>query len=276
MSRPIDGLGNTPERNPEMSLRLRSFRLLSLLPLTLSAVTVAESVDGFVAGQATAANGHTLPYRLFQPQIPTSAKLPLILHFHGAGSWGDNNTAQLGQARRFTTRAFQSKYPCYVLAPQTPTGEKWVALDWRKIDHVMPAEPTWQLATAIALAEKLIRELPIDPARVYVNGQSMGGYATWDAISRRPDLFAAAVPVCGGGDPNRAGIIKAVPVWAFHGAKDTTVPPENSRRMVAALQLIGAQIKYTEYPDVAHASWTPAYDEPGLNDWLFAQRKTAP
>ena len=256
------------------SLRIR--RLFSILPVALTALSGADTLDGFIAGQVTAANGRVLPYRLFMPSVPAAAKLPLIVHFHGAGSWGDNNTAQLGQARRFAANAWQNKYPCFVLAPQTPAGEKWVDLDWRQTDHVMPAEPTWQMAAVLALTEKLIRELPIDPARIYVNGQSMGGYATWDAISRRPDLFAAAVPVCGGGDPQQADTIKTVPIWAFHGARDTTVPPENSRRLAAALQQAGATIKYTEYPDVAHDAWNFAYDEPGLRDWLFAQRKPTP
>jgi len=248
--------------------------LFSILPVALTALAGADDVvDGFIAGQTTAANGRTLPYRLFMPRVPDQAQLPLIVHFHGAGSWGDNNTAQLGQARRFGTSAWQSAHPCFVLAPQTPTGEKWVDLDWRKTDHAMPTEPTWQMATVIALTEKLIRELPIDPTGVYVNGQSMGGFATWDAISRWPSLFAAAVPVCGGGDPLQADKIKAIPVWAFHGAKDTVVPPDNSRRLVAALQQVGATIKYTEYPEVAHDAWNYAYDEPGLRDWLFAQRK---
>lgn len=256
-----------------MSSAIFSHRMFALLPLLLSTFAVSDVVNGFVAGRITATNGRILPYRLYLPSVPDGGKLPLLVHFHGAGSRGVNNTAQLGQARRFATAGFQKTFPCFVLAPQCPAEERWVDLDWRKIEHTMPQQPTWQMAAALALVEKLLQELPIDPTRVYVNGQSMGGYATWDAISRRPEMFAAAVPVCGGGDVKQVANLKKIPVWAFHGALDKTVPPENSRRMVTALQLAGATVQYTEYPGVAHDAWNHAYDEPGLQEWLFKQRR---
>lgn len=247
--------------------------MLAMLPLALSTIAVSDVVSGFVAGRITATNGRILPYRLYQPVVPEGTKLPLLVHFHGAGSRGDNNTAQLGQARRFAAENFQKKHPCFVLAPQCPEGERWVDLGWQRVEHTMPEQPTWQMLAAITLVERLLQELPIDVTRVYVNGQSMGGYATWDAISRRPELFAAAVPVCGGGDLKQLDRMKAVPVWAFHGALDKTVPPENSRRLVTALQLAGAPVRYTEYPEVAHDAWNYAYEEPGLQEWMFAQQQ---
>jgi predicted peptidase len=123
------------------------------------------------------------------------------------------------------------------------------------------------------LVESMLKDLSIDPKRIYITGLSMGGYGTWDLIGRRPDLFAAAVPVCGGGDEGIAHTIKDIPVWAFHGAKDTAVKVSRTRNMIAALEKVGAKPRYTEYPDVAHDSWSLAYEDPELFRWLFAQAK---
>lgn len=100
----------------------------------------------------------------------------------------------------------------------------------------------------------------------------MGGIGTWDLISRFPDLFAAAVPVCGGGDTSTAGTIQHIPVWAFHGALDDVIHPQLSRSMVSALQKIGASPRYTEYPDLGHGIWDRVYTDPKMFRWLFDQQ----
>ena len=129
------------------------------------------------------------------------------------------------------------------------------------------------MALLIELLAEAERMFPIDPDRIYVTGLSMGGFGTWDLIARFPDRFAAAVPVCGGGDPGTAPLIRDLPVWAFHGALDRVVPPSNSRVMVRALQEAGARPGYSEYPDVGHNSWTKAYEDPYLLPWLFEQHR---
>lgn len=90
---------------------------------------------------------------------------------------------------------------------------------------------------------------------------------------RQPKRFAALVPICGGGDSTRASLLKDIPVWIFHGAKDDTVPPEESQRMYEALKACGADVRFTLYPEVDHLSWVPAYADPALYDWLFQQRR---
>jgi predicted peptidase len=127
------------------------------------------------------------------------------------------------------------------------------------------------MAMVIELIAKIEKEFPIDRSRIYVTGLSMGGYGTWDLIARFPHRFAAAVPVCGGGDPETASQIKHIPLWAFHGALDNVVPPGQSRVMVRALQDAGGTPGYTEYPDVKHDSWVYAFREPHLLPWLFNQ-----
>jgi predicted peptidase len=100
----------------------------------------------------------------------------------------------------------------------------------------------------------------------------MGGFGAWIAISRYPDKFAAAIPICGGGDPSAIGATTAK-VWAFHGSADTVVPPRRSREMIQALRRAGADPRYIEYSGVGHNAWERAYREPELIGWLFAQRR---
>ena len=104
----------------------------------------------------------------------------------------------------------------------------------------------------------------------------MGGYGTWSAIAEDPDLFAAAVPVCGGGDPRVAKSIKDIPIWAHHGVADNVVPVSQTQRMVAALEKAKGIIRYTEYDEasgIKHDAWTPCYGNPEVFEWMFAQRK---
>lgn len=125
----------------------------------------------------------------------------------------------------------------------------------------------------LELIASLQKEYRIDPKRLYITGLSMGGYGTWDVLARYPDLFAAAVPICGGGDESTAARIAKIPIWAFHGALDTAVKVERSRNLIAALEKAGGKPLYTEYPDEAHASGVPAYRAPVMMEWLFAQKK---
>jgi predicted peptidase len=119
--------------------------------------------------------------------------------------------------------------------------------------------------------------LAIDPTRVYVTGQSMGGVGTWGIIAKHADRFAAAVPVCGIWSPEDAPKMNGVAIWAFHGDKDPTVPVAGSRDMIAALKkaTVKPESRYTELAGVGHGSWGPAYATPELWDWLFAQRRLA-
>jgi predicted peptidase len=151
---------------------------------------------------------------------------------------------------------------------------KWVDVPWdRKKPHHTPAQPTAPLRLALELLDSLAKEFSIDPARRYVTGLSMGGYGSYDACLRRPGFFAAAVPICGGADDSRAKDFVATSFWIFHGGSDSVVPVGRSRSIYHLLKAAGANVKYTEYPGVDHNSWSRAYREPGLAEWLFAQHK---
>lgn len=129
------------------------------------------------------------------------------------------------------------------------------------------------MALVQSLIDDLQSRLPIDAQRLYVVGLSMGGFGTWDLISRWPQRFAAAVPICGGGDPAQAGALRDLPLWAFHGARDPVVSVDRSRQMIQALRALGGQPRYTELADVAHDAWNATFAHPDLRPWLFAQRR---
>jgi predicted peptidase len=243
-------------------------RCAAILFILTTAVPSAaqDSVDGFVARMYRA--GHeTMPYRLFIPAgYDAQKKYPLIMWLHGAGGMGRDNLRQISGdqipgTRTWTTPDHQARYPAFVLVPQSQG-------DWADVNRDRLGD---SLALAVRILDVLTSEFSIDPRRLYVAGQSNGGYGVWDLITKRPELFAAAVPVCGGGDPARATRIVTVPVWAFHGAADTNIPVTASRQMVAAIRKAGGHPRYTEYPGAGHDIWTRALAEPGLIDWLFAQ-----
>ena len=221
------------------------------------------------------AGGKKLPYRLLKPlAVENGKRYPLVIFLHGAGERGADNEKQLVHGvPQFAAEENRKKYPCFLIAPQCPEGKRWVEVDWGSDSHTMPKEPGEAGRLTLELIDKLVKELPIDRDRVYITGLSMGGYGTWDLLARRPELFAAAAPVCGGADESTAEKIKHIPVWVFHGAKDTAVKPARSRNMFAALEKAGANPKYTEYPDVGHNSWDNAYRDPKLFEWMFAQRR---
>jgi predicted peptidase len=108
---------------------------------------------------------------------------------------------------------------------------------------------------------------------VNLAGQSNGGIGTWILIAERQELYAAAIPLCGGGNPKRAARLAGMPIWAFHGERDDVIPVGHSRDMIAAIRRAGGTPRYTEYKGVDHNVWTPAFKEPGLVEWLFAQHK---
>jgi predicted peptidase len=215
-------------------------------------------------------------YRLLRPQtVVTGMRYPLILFLHGAGERGDDNRKQLAYLPRWMAEpAMRKRHPCFVVAPQCRMDERWVDVSWADEKSTpQAAEPTTDLRAAIAALEAVLRGEPVDPDRVYLTGLSMGGFGTWDLAARMPDRFAALLPICGGGDERTAATFAKRPLWCFHGDADTAVPVERSRSMIAALEAAGGRPKYSELKGVGHNSWTKAYRDPAVIDWLFEQRR---
>lgn len=220
-------------------------------------------------------DGHLLKYRLLKPaDYSPTEKYPLVIFLHGAGERGDDNLAQLKHGMKdFCRPEIRSKYPCYVLAPQCPKGEKWADVDWSKDSVELPAAISSSLRLVFEVVDSMREDAAIDANKIYITGLSMGGYGTWDALYRRPDFFAAAAPICGGADPATAEKIKDVPLWCFHGDQDSAVRVQFSRDMIAALKKADGEPKYTEYPGVGHDSWTATYANDALYEWLFSNRR---
>lgn len=215
-----------------------------------------------------------LPYRLFQPVTEPGKTYPLVVFLHGSGERGSDNEKQLSNGVfNFVLPENQKNNPCFVLVPQCPDGLRWVKVSWTVKSVQQPDTISAPLQDVMDLIATLVQELPADTNRLYLCGLSMGGFGTWDLITRYPDVFAAAVPVCGGGDCSRASRIKDLPVWAFHGAKDDVVDPVLSRDMVAAIRKAGGLPGYTEYPHLNHGSWDAAFSDSEMLRWLFEQRK---
>ncbi|HMF14489.1 MAG TPA: prolyl oligopeptidase family serine peptidase [Gemmataceae bacterium] len=214
----------------------------------------------------------TLPYRLLKPDnYDAKEKYPLVLFLHGAGECGTDNKAQLkNSVVEFTKAENRKKHPCFLAVPQCPSTR----VGWSDFRSKTPGkQPSDAARLALEIVAALQKEFSIDANRLYITGLSMGGYGTWDIITRHPDSFAAAVPVCGGGDSSQAEKIAKIPIWAFHGGKDPVVPPARSKEMIEAIKKAGGEAKYTEYPDVGHNSWVKAYQDTDMMAWLFAQKR---
>ena len=248
--------------------------------LTLLCVVLIQSahsqVSRFSVEKFSNEKGETLPYRLLYPDYNTVRKYPLVVFLHGPGERGTDNEAQLkwGVAN-FASDENMKLYPSFVLAPQCPLESDWSNFSDGKEGQtfLLQKTPSKPMELLMALLEETIKKYPIDTNRIYITGLSMGGFGTFDAIERYPNLFAAAVPVCGGGDTSLASSIKHIPIWVFHGAEDVAVDPACSLTMISALTKAGAHPGYKQYPEVGHFSWLMAYSDSLLMEWLFRQRK---
>ncbi|HEY2581136.1 MAG TPA: dienelactone hydrolase family protein [Mucilaginibacter sp.] len=205
----------------------------------------------------TGSKGGTLRYLLIKPlNYNPQKKYPLVVSLPYGGY-------EASAAEFLSTDAYRKEYPAFLFVPYCPDGAGWGGI---------PNYPTIDTLVYDAISS-LDKEPGIDVKRRYITGLSRGGYGTWHFICARPDMFAAAVPVAGGGDPKLAASIINVPVWAFHGRLDKNVPVSGSRDMIAAIKKAGGNPRYTEYPDEGHNIWEQASITPGLWDWVFAQKR---
>lgn len=259
------------------NLPLISVLSLFILAMAVPVQTSAQSdfKELFEAKVYHSDEGDQLPYRLLIPeQFVDGESYPLVLFLHGMGERGSDNEAQLTWGvEAFAKAGFRLEYPAIVIVPQAPDDDYWANLDWRTEGTGLMEKPTKPLQMAYDLVLQIADEMPVNKDRLYITGLSMGGFGTWDLITRYPDTFAAAMPVCGGGDLSKAYLLKDLPIWTFHGAQDSVVPVEMSRDMVQAIREAGGTPGYTEYPHVDHFSWVPAYEDRFALEWLFEQKK---
>ncbi len=209
-----------------------------------------------------------LKYRFLVPD-GIERELPLVIFLHGSGERGDDNEAQLKWgAMQFATDESMKHFPAYVAAPQCPANQQWANYNGK-----FGKEARKPLKLVRGMIDELLKNFAIDEKRIYITGLSMGGYGTFDALARYPDLFAAGVPVCGSGDPSTVDLFKDVPLWIYTGSEDPVVPAQQTLKMLNALMDAGAKPGYTQVPEVGHFSWLAAYSDPLLIQWMFRQRK---
>lgn len=188
------------------------------------------------------------------PALKPTDGWPLVIFLHGSGERGRNLEKVKSHGPPMYAAAGR-RFPFVLIAPQVEDGDSW---------HSDEIE---------ALRADLVARLPIDADRVLVTGMSMGGYGAWNFAVAYPEQVAAIAPVCGIGNVERAGRVAQVPVWAFHGARDSVVPIAADREMVEAVRAAGGRVRFTVYPEVGHNAWDRAYADPALYAWLLAQRR---
>lgn len=228
--------------------------LLSLYVTPVSG-KAAEKVQ--VGNQSAAELNTMIPvkmkYLLSLPEnYDEKEKWPLILFLHGAGERGEDlDLVTVHGPPKLIKNG--KDFPFIVVSPQCPQDQLW-----------QPVELT-------ALLNDIEKKYKVDKDRIYVTGLSMGGFGTWSLAAYTPYRFAALVPICGGGEKFWVKKIKHVPIWVFHGAKDTAVPLERSQTLVDVLKKEKSDVKFTVYPEAAHDSWTETYDNPEVYEWLLQQ-----
>ncbi len=237
-----------------------------------------------------ASDGTNLPYRLYVPSDYNPEKeYSFLLFLHGAGNRGDGNESQVsvntglldriinGEEITNGSEKIDSSKEFIMVAPQCAKEKQWVDTSWSvtpdpsyKLDEI----PQSQYMTAVVeLIDKMKNDYNLNADRMYITGLSMGGFGTWDLLVRYPDLFAAAIPMGGAGDPSKAEVIANTPVWTFHQLQDPTVAADGTLAMVEALVNVGAEVKFTPYFDGVHNAWTKGYAEKDMLQWLYDHNK---
>lgn len=251
--------------------------------LVIPAITLAQHHGSFQKYWYVQ-ESDTLPYRLLLPaKYNPRKKYPLILFLHGAGERGNNNESQLNNGGLLFVRdSIMLHYPAIVVFPQCAKHSSWANSNSQKDTvtkirtYTFPkiSEPKKDMKLVMELLAELSKDYSVDTTRLYVGGLSMGGFGTYDLVNRMPEKFAAAFVICGAGDTSNAKNMTRPSWWLFHGEKDSTVFPQNSRMMEEALKKAGADVKLTIYPEDGHASWNDAFKEPGLFEWMFKKKLT--
>ena len=217
-----------------------------------------EEFAKLITGDWERTEGHGLKYRIYGARKLRRGKgegYPLVVYLHGRG--GDVMSPQEpGGANAFTQDDNYRRRTCFVIAPQNPDQQGWTGA---KADGV------------VEIVEELIKKLPVDPKRSYLTGYSMGGYGTFQLLAQEPRMWAAAVPVAGGGNPGAVKDYRKVPIWVFHGEDDKVVPVSQSQAMVAALEKARSEVKYTEFPGAGHGVAGKVYGDEKVHEWMFEQ-----
>jgi predicted peptidase len=224
----------------------------------------------------------TLNYRIMYPKnFSENKQYPVVLFLHGAGERGHDNAAQLTHGSSlFANEKHRDSFPAIVIFPQCPREDYWASASVDRTTQPLTlkfsngGEPTKALDLVMKLMDEIVAKPFVAKQQVYVGGLSMGGMGTFEILSRKPTMFAAAIAICGGGNTEAAkAYANTTELWIFHGAKDDVVTPQLSVDMVSAILKYGGAPNFTLFADANHNSWDSALSEPNLLPWLFSKSK---
>ncbi len=202
-------------------------------------------------------DGYSLPYRIYVPKSYDCGEMyPLMVFLHGAGERGDDLDAVLIHGPLKEIRAGHVRDEFILLSPQCGEDKSW-----------------WDYSERLyAWMSEYVKNPFVDEKRVYLTGNSMGGFGTWAFAMSHPELFAAIVPVCGGGMSWYTYRLIHTPVWAFHCVADGVVPCEVTIDMVGKLKMQSeSEVRLTIYPECSHDAWTATYQNQEVYDWLLTK-----
>jgi predicted peptidase len=259
-----------------MKALLLAILIFSTIPL------IAQDLTQYQKREYVNNEGKALPYRILYPEnYDKNKKYPLVLVLHGAGERGTDNEKQLVHGSKlFLKEENRKAFPCFVVFPQCPEENYWSSVKMdrtktpiiRDFDYSSPLTLPMQLS--MELLKKLVAQESIDKSRLYITGLSMGGMGTFEMVCRYPKTFAAALPICGGGDKDSYDkSVKKTYFWVFHGTNDAVVDVKFSREMVDRLKELKVPVRYTEYPGINHNSWDNAFAEPDFLSWMFQHKR---
>lgn len=227
-------------------------------------------------------DGDSLKYRVLYPgNFDKDSSYPVVLFLHGAGERGNDNEKQLTHGSSlFTKVSNRNDFPAIVIFPQCPIEDYWANVIVDRSTNPLGLQfqyakgPTKSMNLVIELLKENLSQNYTNKDQVYIMGLSMGGMGTFELLYRKPDVFAAAIPICGAGEPESVSeYAGSVPLWVFHGSRDNVVAPQQSLQMVSAILDNGGFPKLTWYEDANHNSWDSAFTEPELLKWLFSHKK---
>ncbi|HEX8041714.1 MAG TPA: prolyl oligopeptidase family serine peptidase [Chryseosolibacter sp.] len=194
---------------------------------------------------------------------------PVVISLHGIKERGTTSTdpamllssvltvANVGLPKYVKNGA---KYPFILISPQLKTSYG-----------------SWPAAYVLDVINYVKKTLRVDPRRIYITGLSLGGYGVWTTIGAYPEVFAAAVPICSGGNAlSKACAIAAenVAVWAFHGDADAVVSYTVTTKMVNAINACTPKpnplAKATLFAGLGHSIWDKVYNQTNALDWMLS------
>lgn len=213
-------------------------------------------------------NGNVLPYRLYIPSdYDANEQYPVILFLHGAGEIGTDNQSHISNAKKMFVSNGDLVSKAIVVCPQS--------YEWWNLDREYPGDQKGTLGSVLHLLNDLKTRYSCDGDRIYVTGLSMGGYATWQLLEEYGHLFAAGMPICGGGNPYNAEALKEIPIRIYHSMDDPTVSYQASKNMYDAIKAAGGEkVQFIQLNGLGHNSWDYAYSDREGFSWMFAQDKT--